>query len=108
MLAAGGRLPIWIMVGQGLTVFVVDADGGCFDIFFLSPIISLFFLPLLDGWMDDLGFYVHFSRISLISGRWVGNGWLCAMETCLLLKRFPPQAGLESRAARSAGQRLTN
>ena len=38
----------------------------------------------------------------------MGSGWLCAMETHLLLKRFPPQAGLEFRAARSAGQRLTN
>ena len=35
------------MVGQGLTVLAVGAGGGgCSDIFFLSPITSLFFLPL--------------------------------------------------------------
>ena len=96
------------MVGQGLTVFVVGADGGCLDTFSLAYHFSFLSPSLLDGWMDDLGFYVHFSRISLISRRWLGNGWLCEMETQLLLKRFPPQAGLESRAAKSAGQRLTN
>ena len=37
------------MVGQGLTVFAVGADGVVW-LFFLSPIISLFFLPL--SWMD--------------------------------------------------------
>ena len=34
------------MVGQGLTVLAVGAGGGCSDIFFLSLITSLFFLPL--------------------------------------------------------------
>ena len=96
------------MVEQGLTVFVVGADGGCLDIFSLAYHFSFLSPSLLDGWMDDLGFYVHFSRISCMPGRWVDNGWLCAIETRLLLKRFPPQAGLESRAARSAGQRFTN
>ena len=39
------------MVGQGLTVFAVGAGGACSDIFFLSPITSLFFLPVsgMDG-----------------------------------------------------------
>ena len=40
-----GVLLIWIMVGQGPTVIVVDADGVVM-IFFLSPIISLIFLSL--------------------------------------------------------------
>ena len=46
-------LLVWIMVGQGHTVLAVDADGGSSDIFFLSPIIFLFLLPLsgVDGWM---------------------------------------------------------
>ena len=41
------------MVGQWLNVFAVGADGDCSDIFFLSPLISLFFLPLsgMDGWV---------------------------------------------------------
>ena len=40
------------MVGQGLTVFAVGAGGACSDIFFLSPITSLFFSLSLE-WMDD-------------------------------------------------------
>ena len=35
-----------ILVGQGLTVLAVGAGGDCSDIFFLSLIISFFFLPL--------------------------------------------------------------
>ena len=43
------------MVGQGHTVLAVGAGGGSSDIFFLSPIIFLFLLPLSGvGWMDDL------------------------------------------------------
>ena len=41
-------------VGQGPTVLAVGAGGGDrSDICFLSPIISLFFLPLpgMDGWV---------------------------------------------------------
>ena len=35
----------------GLTMLAVGAAGDCSNIFFLSPIISLFFLPLsgMDG-----------------------------------------------------------
>ena len=46
-----GKLPVpgspnnLIRVGQGPTALEVGADGGCLD-FFLSSIISLFFLPL--------------------------------------------------------------
>ena len=43
---------IWIKVRQEPSVLVVDAGGDSLDVFFfflfLSPIISLFFLPLLD------------------------------------------------------------
>ena len=35
-----------IMVVQGLTVLAVGAGGDCSVIYFLSPIISFFFLPL--------------------------------------------------------------
>ena len=47
-----GKLPVpgrptWIQVGQGPTALAVVAGGGCFDIFFISSIISLFFLPLI-------------------------------------------------------------
>ena len=40
-----GVLLIWITVGQWLIVLAVGAGGGYLD-FFLSSIISLFFLPL--------------------------------------------------------------
>ena len=40
-----GRPTIWITVGQGPTALAVGA-GGCLDIFLLSSILSLFFLPL--------------------------------------------------------------
>ena len=39
-----GILLIWIRVVQGPSALAVGAGGGCLDIFFLSPIISLFFL----------------------------------------------------------------
>ena len=107
MLAAGGR-PTNLDNGRARAYCVCSRCGwGLFGYFF-SRLSFLFSFSLSLGWMDNLGFYVHFSRISLISRRWLGNGWLCAMETQLLLKRFPPQAGLESRDAKSAGQRLTN
>ena len=46
-------LLVWIMVEQGHTVLAVGAGGGSSDIFFLSPIIFHFLLPLsgVDGWM---------------------------------------------------------
>ena len=48
-----GVLQIWIQVGHGLTVLTVGAGGDCSVIFFLSSIISFFFLPLsgMDGWV---------------------------------------------------------
>ena len=36
---------------------------------------------VIDGWMDDMRFYVLFNTISVISGRWkVDNERLCAMK----------------------------
>ena len=61
---------------------------------------------LWDGWMDDLCFYILSKRISVMPGRWVGDGRLCAMESWLRWKRSPPKARLESVAALPAGQRL--
>ena len=43
-----GVLLIWTRVGQGPTALAVDA-GGVVWTFFLSSIISLFFLPLSLG-----------------------------------------------------------
>ena len=45
-----GRPTIWIIVGQGPTVLVVGAGGGCLDIFFsrLSFLYS-YSLSLGDG-----------------------------------------------------------
>ena len=43
----------------------------------------------MDGWMDDLRFYVLFNSISVISGRCLDdNERLCAMELRLRLRRF--------------------
>ena len=60
------------MVGQGLTVLAVGAGGDCSDIFFLSSIISLFFLPLsgMHGWATcGLSPFQHnFSDISMLGG----------------------------------------
>ena len=46
-----GVLLIWIIVGQGPTALAVGA-GGVVWTFFLSSIISLFFLPLSGRWPD--------------------------------------------------------
>ena len=62
------------MVGQGLTVPAVGAGGDCSDIhvFFLSPFISLFFLPLsgMDGWVTCglSPFQKNFSDIRTLCG----------------------------------------
>ena len=50
----------------------------------------------IDGWMDDLQFYVLFNSITVISGRWeVDNERLCAMELRLRL-RFSFERGSNS------------
>ena len=50
-----------------------------------------------DGWIDDLQYYVLFNSISVISGRWeVDNGWLCATELRLRLRRFRLEHGSNS------------
>ena len=42
---------------------------------------------ILDGWIDDLGFYISFHSISIISERWeVYNERLCEMEPHLQLR----------------------
>ena len=62
----------------------------------------------MDGWMNDLLFYVLFNSISVIWGRWAGdNERLCAMEPRLRLKRSSPKVGLQFTTAWSVGQRLT-
>ena len=74
-LGCRGVLPIWIVVGQGLTVLAVGADGHCSDIFkkiFLSAMISFFFHPLsgMDGWVNCglSTFQQNFSDIRKLSG----------------------------------------
>ena len=60
------------MVGQWLTVLAVDTGGDRSDIFFLSPFISLFFLPLsgMDGWVTCglSPFQQNFSDIRTLCG----------------------------------------
>ena len=46
-----GVLPIWITVGQGLTVLAVGADGDCSDIFF-HRLSFLFSFSLSLEWTD--------------------------------------------------------
>ena len=51
----------------------------------------------VNGWMDDLRFYVLFKCISVISGRReVDNERLCAMEPRLRLRRFCIEQGSNS------------
>ena len=60
------------MVGQWLTVLAVGAGEDCSDIFFLSPLVSLFFLPLsgMDGWVTCglSPFQQNFSDIRTLCG----------------------------------------
>ena len=50
---------------------------------------SFLFFEGMDGWMDDLRFYVLFNSISVITGRCSDdNERLCAMELRLRLRRF--------------------
>ena len=45
-----GRPTVWITAGQGPTALVVEAGGGCLDIFTLIyPFLSSFSLSLGDG-----------------------------------------------------------
>ena len=58
--------------------------------------------------MDDIQFYIHFKSISVISEQWVGdNDRLSAMESCLWLKRSPPQPRLKPGTTRLVGQHLS-
>ena len=64
-------------------MFVVGVDGDCLDIFSLAYHLSFLSPSLLDGWMTwD---FTSISTVLFISGRGVGDGWLCAMETRLRL-----------------------
>ena len=50
---------------------------------------KLFPFVRMDGWMDDLRFYIPFNSISVISGRCLDdNERLCAVELRLGLRRF--------------------
>ena len=52
-----GVLLIFVIVGQGPIGLAVGADGACFDIFSLSSIFSLFFLPLYETARYRLKYY---------------------------------------------------
>ena len=50
----------------------------------------------MDGWMDELEFYVPYNSISVTSGRWKGeHERLCAMKRRLGSERISPPAGFE-------------
>ena len=81
-----GVLPIWIMVGQGLTVLGVGAGKDCSDIFFLSPIISFFFLPLsvMDRWVT-CGLRMYAPHVFLLSAQVLRS----SRSECACLYRLP-------------------
>ena len=59
------------------------------SIFILAPISFEISSKKMDGWMDDLRFYVLFNSISVISGRCLDdNERLCAMELRLRMRSF--------------------
>ena len=61
----------------------------------------------IDGWMNDLQFYL-FNSISCISGQWEDdNKKLCAMEPNLRFETLPPRVQIEPGTTNSAGQHLT-
>ncbi|MEW8486024.1 MAG: hypothetical protein AB2705_12670, partial [Candidatus Thiodiazotropha sp.] len=78
---------------------------------FSSPVKShsnLQMLEYLGGQINDLHFNALFDSSSVISGQCEDdNERLCAMESCLGLKRFLPPVGLKPGSARSAGQCFT-
>ena len=46
-------------------------------------------VQLIEGWMDDLPFYVLYNSVSVISRQWeVDNERLCAVELHSWLRRF--------------------
>ena len=48
----------------------------------------------IEGWMDDLLFYVLLNSVSVISGQWADDTErLCAMEPRLRLRRFCLKGG---------------
>ena len=62
----------------------------------------------MDGWMDDMQFYVLFNSITVISGQWkVDNERLCVIELHLRLRRFA-LSGDRTWSTRSVGQCLTH
>ena len=70
-----------------------------FSLIYLLHVVFLSscFTVCINGWMDDLRFYVLFNSISVISGRWADdNERLCAMEPRLRLRRFRLERGSNS------------
>ena len=85
------------MVGQGHTVLAVGAGVGCLDIFFLSPITSLSFLPLsgMDGWTTCglSHFQQNFSDIRTM----VGDGIAVCNKIPFKIAKIPASSGARNR-----------
>ena len=59
--------------------------------------LNIYLVPLNDGRIDGLQFYVIFNSISVISGRWTDdNERLCAMGSRLRLRKFRLERGSNS------------
>ena len=69
------------------------SEWGSSDIFFFCRLSFFFSSSLCLGWMDGW----LFNRISVISGRWVGDGWLCAMEISFTIQKILASSGARIR-----------
>ena len=78
------------MLSEGMQIFL---DGTEITPFSLSEQSTY---CKMDGWIDELRFYVPSKRISVISRRWKGeHERLCAMKRRLGSGKFSPPAGFE-------------
>ena len=60
----------------------------------------------VEGWLDDLQFYILFNRISVTSGPLPDDNE--RLDPCITVEKRSPPAGLELGTARSVGQNLAH
>ena len=80
-----------------ITIIIIINIIIIFVNLYIKRFTDFFYGILMDGWMDDLRFYVLFNSVSVISGRWeVDNERLYAIELRLRLRRFRLERGSHS------------
>ena len=87
-------------------MLAAGAARDCSNIFFLSPITSLFFFPLSGMARWTICGLSHFQQNFSDIRTMMGGGLLFAIKSHLRWQISQPEAGLESGTARSAGHRL--